>query len=101
MPILETIGGVLVLAGVATTFVGTVGLLRFPDVFARSHATSLSDTLAAFLIVVGLGCLTTSIIVGFKLVMLVLFLLLSSPTATHALAQAALHAGEMPQGTRE
>lgn len=94
---LHLTGGVLVLAGVSLTLIGTIGLLRFGDVFARSHATSLSDTFAALLVVLGLACLTTSVIVGFKLVMLLLFLLLSSPTATHALAQAALHDGHLPE----
>lgn len=95
--ILHTIGGIFVLVGVAVALMGTFGLLRFFDVFARSHATSLTDAFGAGLVVIGLGLMTSSFVVGFKLFMLLLFLLLSSPTSTHALAQAALHDGVLPR----
>lgn len=95
--VLHIVGGLLVLTGVAVALMGTFGLLRFFDVFARSHATSLTDAFGAGLVVIGLAFLTTSVVVGFKLLMLLMFLLLSSPTSTHALAQAALQGGVTPK----
>lgn len=94
---MSTLGAGLVLLGAMLNLVGMLGLFRFRDIYARAHAASLTDAFAAFIIVSGLLLMTPSLIVTLKLVMLMMFLLLSSPTATHALAQAALHAGVLPQ----
>ena len=75
---------------------GAVGLLRFPDFFTRMHAASVTDTLAAVMIFLGLFIQAEAWLVQVKLVMVLLFLLLTSPTAGHALAMAALHAGLQP-----
>lgn len=76
---------------------GSVGLLRFPDFYTRMHAASVTDTLATALIVVGLLFQTDAWMVQAKLVMVLVFVLLTSPTASHALAKAALHGGLQPQ----
>lgn len=75
---------------------GSIGLLRFPDFFTRMHAASVTDTLATALIVLGLLLQTNAWIVQGKLVMVLIFVLLTSPTASHALAKAALHGGLQP-----
>lgn len=75
---------------------GSIGLLRFPDFFTRMHAASVTDTLATALIVIGLMLQTNAWIVQGKLVMVLIFVLLTSPTASHALAKAALHGGLQP-----
>ena len=75
---------------------GSVGLLRFPDFFTRMHAASVTDTLATALIVFGLLLQTDAWMVQAKLVMVLVFVLLTSPTASHALAKAALHGGLKP-----
>lgn len=75
---------------------GSIGLLRFPDFFTRMHAASVTDTLATALIVIGLMLQTDAWIVQGKLVMVLIFVLLTSPTASHALAKAALHGGLQP-----
>ncbi|MDP1932656.1 MAG: monovalent cation/H(+) antiporter subunit G [Gammaproteobacteria bacterium] len=76
---------------------GAVGLLRFPDFFTRMHAASVTDTLATALIILGLLLQTDAWMVQVKLVMVLVFVLLTSPTASHALAKAALHGGLKPQ----
>lgn len=76
---------------------GSVGLLRFPDFFTRMHAASVTDTLATALIVLGLLLQTDAWMVQAKLIMVLVFVLLTSPTASHALAKAALHGGLQPQ----
>lgn len=91
------LGSTIVLLGVLLNLVGTVGLFRFYDVYSRSHAASLTDTFAAFIIVTGLFLMSPTLVVALKLIMLLVFLALSAPTATHALAQAALHDGVIPR----
>lgn len=78
----------LVTAGVFFFAVGTVGLIRLPDVYSRMHATTKCDTLGIGLILVGL-----SIHAGFsfdsaKLLLIMLFIWLTNPTASHVIARA-------------
>jgi len=87
--LLLTLGGFLCVSG-------ALGLLRFPDFYTRMHAASVTDTLATGLILIGLFLQTDAWLVQVKLVMILLFVLLTSPTAGHALAKAALHGGLKP-----
>ena len=86
----------LLIAGSFMVIVGGIGLVRMPDFFTRLHPSGLIDTMGAALIVAGLilqaGFTQTSI----KLALVVVFLLFTSPTATHAVAQAALARGLKP-----
>lgn len=75
---------------------GALGLLRFPDFYTRMHAASVTDSLASAMILIGLFIQADSWLIQMKLVFILLFLLLTSPTAAHALAKAALHAGLEP-----
>jgi multicomponent Na+:H+ antiporter subunit G len=70
---------------------GGVGMLRFPDFYTRIHAAGVTDTLGAGLILIGLMLQSTDLIVVLKLILVLLFGLLTSPTASHALAKAAMH----------
>ncbi|WP_340677552.1 monovalent cation/H(+) antiporter subunit G [Paraglaciecola sp.] len=79
-----TLGALLILSG-------GVGILRFPDFFTRMHAAGITETLATGLILLGLMLLAGWGLVLFKLVLILLFIMLTSPTAGHALAKAALH----------
>ena len=90
------LGGGLVCLGSVFMIVGAVGLLRLPDVFTRMHGASVSDTLGAGLILVGLMVLAGLSLVTVKLIFLILFFGLMSPVSTHAIARAALHAGVKP-----
>jgi len=92
----EWLGGGLVVAGSVFMIIGAIGLLRMPDVFTRMHATAVSDTLGAGLILVGLMLISGLMLVTVKLFFLILFFGLTSPVATHAVARAALHAGIKP-----
>ncbi|HLT64617.1 MAG TPA: monovalent cation/H(+) antiporter subunit G [Pseudohongiella sp.] len=87
--------GLLVLGGFLCVS-GAIGLLRFPDFFTRMHAASVTDTLAAGMIMCGLMLQAPSWIVFAKLVMILVFILLTAPTSGHALAKAALHSGMKP-----
>jgi len=76
--------------------VGAVGLNRMPDFFARMHAASVSETLGAGLLVLGMLLQAGPTLVAAKLVIILLVLLTTGSVATHALARAALHDGEKP-----
>lgn len=93
---LELLSGTLLAAGAAFSFTGGVGLMRMPDFFTRTHAAGITDSAGAGLIVVGLLLRTESFDTGVRLVLIMAFLLLASPTATHALAQAAVKDGLKP-----
>lgn len=91
--ILEVISGILLLLGAFFSLSGSLGLFRFPDFFTRVHAASVTDSIATILIIVGLILLTDFGLVAVKLVFILIFLLLTSPTAAHALAKSARHGG--------
>jgi multicomponent Na+:H+ antiporter subunit G len=76
--------------------VGAVGLLRMPDLFTRMHAASLVDTVGAGFVLLGLALQAGLTLVTVKLAMIGLLIFFTSPTATHALARAALYRGVKP-----
>lgn len=75
---------------------GGVGIIRFPDFYSRMHAASVTDTLAASMILIGLMLQNPDMIVISKLVMILLMTLFISPTAGHAIAKAAMKSGLVP-----
>lgn len=79
-------GGIFVLSG-------AVGLLRFPDFYTRTHAAGATDTAGAGLILLGLLLQAPDWSVAVRLLIILLFLVLSGPTATHILAHAARRDG--------
>lgn len=81
--------GVLVVIGALVVLSGGIGLLRLPDFYTRTHAVGLTDTTGVGLILLGLLLQTPDWGVAVRLLLILLFLVLTSPTATHALAQAA------------
>jgi multicomponent Na+:H+ antiporter subunit G len=94
--ILDILSWASIVAGGVICIVGAIGMLRLPDVFCRMHGASLIDTLGIGLILLGLA-LQNGFNLGLaKLALIFLFVLFTSPTATHALARAALYAGLDP-----
>ena len=77
--------------------VGAVGIHRFPDFYSRQHATGITDTLCAMLILLGLGLQAGMSHTAFKLALIFLLLFITSPTASHVLANAAMHGGLKPK----
>ena len=94
--LLDVMSWILLSLGGLFVFIGGVGALRMPDLFTRMHAASLTDTMGAALIIVGIMLQAGASLACIKLAMILLFLLLTSPTATNALASAALLAGVRP-----
>lgn len=93
MFILEIISSLLLLAGVFFGLSGAIGLFKFPNFFARVHAASITDSIAAILIIGGLLLQTSFDLNTAKLIFILIFLLMTSPTSSHALAKSARHGG--------
>ncbi|MDH3692402.1 MAG: monovalent cation/H(+) antiporter subunit G [Gammaproteobacteria bacterium] len=85
------------IAGSVFLIIGGIGLLRLPDLFTRLHAAGVTDTLGAGLILLGLMLHAGFSQSSAKLLLIVIFLLFTSPTASHALAKAARHGGLVPR----
>ncbi len=86
-----------ILIGCFFVIITGYGLLRFPDLYSRIHAGGMADTLASFLILGGLALQSGLTLVTVKLIFIIAFLFITSPTATYALAQATFVAGLKPR----
>ena len=94
--VIDLLSWALLLSGGFFVVVGSLGLVRMPGFFTRVHAASITDTLGAGLIIGGLLLQSPHWQGAVKLVLIMVFMVLTGPTATHALAKAALHAGLRP-----
>lgn len=91
------LAGASVLMGLFFLLAGTLGVLRLPDFYTRIHAAGMTDTLGAEMILLGLMIQSGFSQMTLKLLFVAFFLLLTGPTATHAVANAAHRAGLKPQ----
>jgi len=91
--IIDILSWICLLSGGLFGVVGAIGIHRFPDFYSRQHAVGITDTLCAMLILLGLGLQAGMSLAVFKLAMIFIFLFLTSPTASHALVNAAMHSG--------
>ena len=87
--ILNLISAGLLAAGSIFVLIGAFGLIRLPDFYTRLHAAGITDTLGAELILLGLMFQAGLSLVTVKLILISLFIFFTSPTATHAVANAA------------
>lgn len=93
MILLDIISGFLLIAGIFFGLTGAIGLFKFPDFFTRVHAASITDSTSAILIISGLLLQTSFDLNTAKLIFILIFLLITSPTASHMLAKSARHGG--------
>lgn len=89
--LLEITGACLILAGSLFLFLAALGLLRMPDSYTRIQAGTKASTLGTMLTFVGLAFIVPSWI-G-KLVILILFIVITNPVSSHVLARAAHYIG--------
>ncbi|MEM7401130.1 MAG: monovalent cation/H(+) antiporter subunit G [Pseudomonadota bacterium] len=89
MTILSIIGWILLSLGSFFCFVGALGLIRLPHFYSRVHAAGVLDSLGAILVLVGLMTQTQDLLVIIKLMLILVFMIITGPTAVHALARAA------------
>ncbi len=83
--------------GVIALITGSLGLVKLPDLFSRTHAVGMMDTAGVGFIVLGLIVYEGFTLVSVKLALVGIFLFFTSPIATHAVAQVALRSGVKPQ----
>ena len=95
---IDVLAWILIISGGVFCVIGAYGAVRFPDFWSRVHAVSVSDSAGMILLIAGL-CLHSGLnLVTVKLVLIGIFLFLTGPTATHAVANAALVSGFLPKG---
>ncbi|MCS7184851.1 MAG: monovalent cation/H(+) antiporter subunit G [bacterium] len=87
------LAGIFIFIGVFLVVTGSIGIIKFPDFYSRTHPAGKIDSLAIGLI--SIGCIIYNGIdfVAMKLIIIVLFVMITSPTATHALVKAAYKSG--------
>ena len=89
----ELIGFVIMGIGVTFNFLGSLGLIRLPDLYNRLQAGTKCVTLGTILIMAGLIVITGWNQIGVKAFLTLIFILITSPTAAHALARGAHRSG--------
>ena len=87
---------ILVIVGIAFILVGSIGILRLPDFFTRTHAVSKSDTLGIIFVISGMIIYEGLTLSSLKLGLIILFIALANPIGSHALAKAAIKKGLKP-----
>ena len=86
----------LIVVGLLLMLLGSIGLIRLPDFYSRTHAASKVDTLGIIIVLLGMAAWEGFTLTGAKLVVAMLFVGFSNPVAAHALARAALWQGVKP-----
>ena len=100
--VLQILGILLGILGLVFFLGSAVGMVRFPDFYTRMHAVGKGDTLSTMLMLIGFALLTmedysiVSWMVFIKIMAIVLFIYMTSPTSTHVLMKAAFEDNHMP-----
>ena len=84
----DFIVAIFLFGGLFFFMVGTLGIIRFPDVFTRTHSAAKCDTLGAILCLSALVVLNGLNMVSLKIVLILVFVWIANPTATHLIAKA-------------
>lgn len=100
MGIIEIIAALLIAIGFFFSAVATIGVIRLPDFYCRLHASGKCETLGLALAIFGLAIYNGFNLTSLKLLLIILFVVLSFPTGTHVVSRAAYKAGLKPW-TRE
>ena len=95
--LVEVVSGLFILLGLIALITGSLGLVKLPDLFSRTHAVGMMDTAGVGFIILGLIVYEGFTLVSVKLALVGIFLFFTSPIATHAVAQVALRSGVKPQ----
>ena len=94
--LVDILSWVLLTLGGLSVLIGGIGALRMPDLYTRMHAASVTDSMGTILVLLGIMLQAGWSLATIKLIAILLFLLLTSPTSSYALASAALLAGTRP-----
>jgi len=97
--VLDVLAAAFLLAGSGLALAAGVGLLRFPDLLARSHAATKPQVLGVLLMLVGLGLWLRSGPVTWVLVLVGLFQMVTAPVAAHLVTRAGYRTGKVVPGS--
>ena len=89
----DTIGYIFIAIGVLLNIFGCIGLVRFPDVYNRLQASTKCVTLGTIMVLVGVAVAAGWGAMMAKAIICAVFILITSPTAAHAIAKGAYAAG--------
>jgi multicomponent Na+:H+ antiporter subunit G len=92
----DIVGLLLLLAGLAFMALGSIGIVRLPDFFSRTHAASKVDTVGIIVVLLGIAVLEGFTLDAGKVLLAAVFIMLTNPVSAHALARAALFQGFKP-----
>ena len=93
---MEILAIIFIVAGLFFLIIAAIGMIRLPDVFSRSHAVSLTDSLGAFLMLVGIALYEGLCTNMLKILVVLVLLYIINPVITHATVRAALRSGLKP-----
>ena len=86
----------LMVLGTALLFIAAIGVNRLPDFYTRSHAATKPDTLGLISLMLGLAIYDGFTLSSIKMLLIIVFVALANPAATHALGRAAIRNGLLP-----
>ena len=89
----DIIGYILITIGILFNIFGCIGLVRFPDVYNRLQASTKCVTLGTILLLIGVAVISGLGAISAKAVICAVFILITSPTAAHAIAKGAYTSG--------
>lgn len=92
----EILSWIFIVLGSFFTIVGAVGMVRFPDFWSRLHAASITDSGGVILLILGMCIQAGFTLITVKLIVIGIFLFITGPTSTHAIANAAMVSGLRP-----
>ena len=92
----QLLASMFLVAGGVLSIVGGLGIVRLPEFYSRLHGGGITDTAGAALTLGGLMLISGSPLVAVKLAMILFFMMVASPSSSHALAKAALAWGVRP-----
>jgi multicomponent Na+:H+ antiporter subunit G len=100
-PWIDALSWILIAVGATFGIIGGIGVLRLPNFFSRIHAAGMAETMCAPMILAAMMLQSGITLASVKLFAILVFLFLTSPTASHALAKTALHGGLDPTAPGE
>ena len=93
---------ILIIIGLVFFLGGSIGVIRLPDFYSRLHAAGMLDTMGLFCSMLGMSLYIIheftlgNVLSALKIMLIVVFVFITSPTATHAIVDAGIRAGLMP-----